>query len=192
MKSLVFIALFFSIAAFSKAAPSFKLMSSDGKEHSLSEFKDKTIVLEWYNFGCPYVRKHYDSKNMQNLQKKYTNKGVKWFSIVSSAKDKQGYLDAKSAPAIIKKESSNADLIMFDPDGKVGRMYGAKTTPHMYIIHKGELVYQGAIDDNPDYNRESIAGAKNYVADALDNILNGKKVAVNRTKAYGCSVKYQD
>lgn len=192
MKFLTLIVFFSSLSLWASPAPNFKLLSSDGKEHSLSEFAGKTVVLEWYNFGCPYVRKHYDTKNMQTLQKKYTAKGVKWLTIVSSAKDKQGYLDLKSAPAIIKKEQMHSDLIMFDPSGKVGQMYNAKTTPHMYIVHKGELVYQGAIDDNPDFNRESVTGAKNYVAMALDEVLAGKPVKIAKTKSYGCSVKYQD
>lgn len=193
MKKIVLTSLLMlSLNLFAAPAPSFKLMGSDGKEHSLEEYKDQTIVLEWFNFGCPFVRKHYDTENMQALQKKYRAKGIKWFMVVSSAEGKQGYLDQKTAPGVLSKEKSNADLLLFDPSGTTGKKYQAKTTPHMYIVHKGELAYQGAIDDTPDFNRESIKTSTNYIAKALDEILAGKKVSIAKTNPYGCSVKYKD
>lgn len=170
-----------------KPAPDFKL--GDVK---LSQFKGKVVVLEWLNHGCPFVRKHYDSGNMQALQEKYTKKDVVWLSIISSAKDKQGYVDAAGAEADKTKNKSFASKILLDPIGAVGMQYGAKTTPHMYVIDaQGTLVYQGAIDDKPDTDKESIKGAKNYVAEALDLVLAGKKVTHATTKSYGCGVKYQ-
>lgn len=175
------------------AAPDFKLKgtSAKGKEITLSDFKGKIVVLEWLNHGCPFVRKHYDSGNMQALQKKYTSQNVVWFSIISSAEGKQGHVDADGAIKEKMKYKSSATDILLDTDGKVGQLYEAKTTPHMYIIGKdGLLQYQGAIDDKPDTDRESIASAKNYVAQAMDEIIAGKKVTVPATKSYGCSVKY--
>ena len=120
------------------------------------------MVLEWLNHGCPFIRKHYDSKNMQNLQKKYTAKDVVWLSIISSAPGKQGHVDKKSAEKEMKENDSGATHVLLDPTGEVGKLYKAQTTPHMYIINqKGELVYQGAIDSKPDANQDSIASAQN-------------------------------
>ena len=170
-----------------KAAPDFTL-----GHIKLSTFKGKVVVLEWLNHGCPFVRKHYDSGNMQALQEKYTKENVVWLSIISSAEGKQGYVDAAGAAADKVKNKSFASEILLDPKGSVGTLYGAKTTPHMYIIDaQGTLVYQGAIDDKADTDKESVKGAKNYVAEALDLVLGGKKVTHATTKSYGCSVKYQ-
>lgn len=170
-----------------KAAPDFDLGGV-----KLSSFKGKVVVLEWLNHGCPFVRKHYDSGNMQSLQEKYTKKDVVWLSIISSAEDKQGFVDAAGAEADKVKNKSLATKILLDPTGKVGMLYEAKTTPHMFVIDKtGTLVYQGAIDDKPDTDMASVKGAKNYVAEALDLVLDGKKVAHGTTKSYGCGVKYQ-
>ncbi len=176
------------------AAPDFKLkgISTKGKEISLSEFKGKTVVLEWLNHGCPFVRKHYDSGNMQALQKKYVENNVIWFSVVSSAPGKQGHVDEAGALKEKTQNKSAATDILLDPDGKVGKLYEAKTTPAMYVIDKaGTLVYQGAIDDKADTDKQSVAGAKNYVAEALDALAAGKKITVHTTKSYGCAVKYQ-
>ncbi|HXH30132.1 MAG TPA: redoxin domain-containing protein [Bacteriovoracaceae bacterium] len=175
-------------------APDFKLkgIAAKGKEVSLSELKGKTIVLEWLNHGCPFVRKHYDSGNMQALQKKSVEGNVLWFSIVSSAPGKQGHVDETGALKEKMDNKSSATDILLDPSGKVGQLYGAKTTPAMYIIDKtGVLVYQGAIDDRPDTEKLSIASAKNYVSAALDELSSGKKVTTHTTKSYGCAVKYQ-
>lgn len=172
-------------------APSFELQAASGKSVKLSDYKGKIVVLEWFNNGCPFVRKHYDSNNMQSLQKKYIDKGIVWLTIISSAEGKQGYVDAAGA---LKQKTENKSFqtdILLDPKGVVGLAYGAKTTPHMYIIDKNQtLVYQGGIDDKADADKESIKGAKNFVADALDEILAGKTVKVQNTKPYGCSVKY--
>lgn len=174
-----------------KPAPDFTLPGLKN-EVSLKDLKGKTVVLEWLNHGCPFVRKHYDSGNMQSLQKKYTAKGVVWLSIVSSAPGSQGYVDAAGALKEKQQYKSEASDILRDPSGEVGKKYGAKTTPHMYIINsEGILVYQGAIDNKPDTDQASIKTAKNFVADALDEVLAGKKVSAASTKAYGCSVKYQ-
>lgn len=172
-------------------APSFKLEGVSGKPVSLADYKGKIVVLEWLNHGCPFVRKHYDSQNMQSLQRKYTKEGVVWLSVISSAKGKQGHVTPGEGLAEKTKNQSVATDILLDPKGTVGQLYGAKTTPHMYVIAKdGTLVYQGAIDDKPDTEKESIKGARNYVAEALDALMAGKKVKVASTKAYGCSVKY--
>lgn len=195
---IALLALLASLSSFAletgKAAPDFTLKSAGTKdgEIKLSSFKGKVVVLEWLNHGCPFVRKHYDSGNMQALQTKYVSKNVIWLSVISSAEGKQGYVDAVGARADMVKNKSGATNVLLDPTGKVGTLYGAKTTPHMYVIDKeGTLVYQGAIDDKPDTDKESVIGAKNYVSEALDLVLDGKKVTHATTKSYGCAVKYQ-
>jgi peroxiredoxin len=190
-------AILFSLASLSSfaipngSAPAFELKAASGKTVKLSDFKGKTIVLEWLNHGCPFVRKHYDTNNMQTLQKKYTDKGVVWLSIISSAEGKQGYVD--EAGALKDKEFNKAfsTEILLDPKGIVGKAYEAKTTPHMFIIDENQtIVYQGAIDNKPDTEKESIKGAQNYLAAGLDEVLSKKKVSIANTKSYGCSVKY--
>jgi AhpC/TSA family len=172
-------------------APDFTLKSATGKDIKLSDFKGKIVVLEWMNHGCPFVRKHYDSGNMQSLQKKYTGQNVLWFSIISSAEGKQGYVTAEEAIKDWKDNKSSATDVLLDPTGKVGKLYEAKTTPHMFVIDKTGLVaYQGAIDSIADAEKASVASAKNYVAQALDEVIVGKKVSQPATKSYGCSVKY--
>lgn len=175
-------------------APNFTLTGHDGESHKLSDYKGKWVVLEWYNEGCPYVRKHYDAppRNMQNLQKKYTTKDVVWLSIISSAPGKQGYVKPKDGSNHIKKHQSKSSVLLFDPEGTVGKQYDAKTTPHMYIIDpKGKLVYQGAIDNKPSAKLSSLNGATPIFANALNSAMTGKKIANNTTKPYGCSVKYK-
>lgn len=172
-------------------APDFSLEGVSGKKVSLSSLKGKIVVLEWLNHGCPFVRKHYDSQNMQSLQRKYTKEGVVWFSVISSAEGKQGYVTPGEGLAEKTKNQSVATDVLLDPKGMVGQLYGAKTTPHMFVIAKdGTLAYQGAIDNRPDTETESVKVATNYVAQALDSLMAGKKIAVPKTKAYGCSVKY--
>jgi hypothetical protein len=150
------------------------------------------VVLEWNNWDCPFVKKHYDSKNMQKLQSHYTGKDVVWLTICSSGPGKQGYYDSKGHVERIKKHKGNATAFLADPDGKVGRMYGAKTTPHMYIVDpEGVLVYAGAIDDKPSTRQSDVKKAKNYVRENLDAVLSGKPVPVKSSKPYGCSVKYK-
>lgn len=175
-----------------KTAPEFTLPASSGKNIDLSQYKGKIVVLEWFNHGCPFVKKHYDSGNMQALQKEYTGKGVIWLSICSSAPGKQGFGSAEEHNAELKQYKAAPTAVLMDSDGKVGRLYGAKTTPHMFIIDKkGVLVYAGAIDDHPDPDQDSIKVSKNFVKEGLDELLGGKAVAQASTKSYGCSVKYQ-
>jgi len=197
MKFLIALLAFASLNAFAlttgETAPDFTLkgLNPKMKDVKLSSFKGKTVVLEWLNHGCPFVRKHYDSGNMQSLQTKYTGQNVIWLSVISSAEGKQGYVDEKGALKDKMDNKSGATDILLDPTGKVGQLYGAKTTPHMFIIDKaGTLVYQGAIDDQPDTDKGSIPSAKNYVAMALDELAAGKKITSHTTKSYGCSVKY--
>lgn len=172
-------------------APDFTGTDSNGTAHKLSDFKGKTVVLEWTNPGCPFVIKHYDSNNMQGLQKAAVADGVIWLSINSSAEDKEGYQTPADANAYLKEKGSAATARILDPKGDIGHLYGAQTTPHMYVIDKdGVLVYAGAIDSDNSFKPESIQGATNYVTAALADLKAGKPVAVASTKAYGCGVKY--
>ena len=196
-KSVVlFLFVFTTIASSQEAklneiAPNFKLVDSNGKEHSLSDFKGKLVVLEWINFDCPFVQKHYNSKNMQSLQLKYTKQDVIWLTVCSSTEGKQGNFTNDEINSRSKKHNAKFTAYLIDANGKVGKMYGAKTTPHMYIINKdGKLVYAGGIDDKASTDLEDIKGAKNYVSLALDELLAGKNVSVQSSKPYGCSVKY--
>jgi glutathione peroxidase-family protein len=173
-------------------APDFSLSDSEGKKHSLSDFKGKWVVLEWVNFGCPYVRKHYDSGNMQSLQKTYTEKDVVWLSICSSAPGKQGYYEGEELRSQIKEEGSSATAYLIDSEGTVGKMYEAKTTPHMYIVNpEGVLVYAGGIDNIPSSNKDDLKKATNYVRETLDVAMAGKEIVVKGSRPYGCSVKYK-
>jgi peroxiredoxin len=184
---------FLGLASFAQAAeaPAFTLTDTNGTEHSLSDFEGKVVVLEWFNHGCPFVKKFYDKGNMQDLQKTYTDKGVVWLAIISSAEGKQGYDSAEGHNKTAKEKGTNATAILIDADGKVGKAYDAKTTPHMYVIDtEGNLVYQGAIDDKRSTNPADIPDSKNYVAAALDSVLAGEAVEVSTTTAYGCGVKY--
>lgn len=197
MKSLIALLALYSFSSFAlttgEPAPDFTLKGLNPKSQDvkLSDFKGKFVVLEWLNHGCPFVRKHYDSGNMQSLQKKYTGQNVIWLSIVSSAEGKQGYVDEKGAIKEKTTNKSSATDVLLDPTGKIGKLYGAKTTPHMYIIDKdGKLAYQGAIDDKADTDQSSIASAKNYVANALNELMAGKPITAHTTKSYGCAVKY--
>lgn len=175
-----------------KKAPDFTLPNAEGKKESLSNYAGKFVVLEWVNFGCPFVRKHYDSYNMQKLQEAYTKKGVIWLSICSSAEGKQGHLTSAEISRELKHKKAHPTSYLVDADGGVGKLYGAKATPHMFVINdKGILVYKGAIDDKPSVDEADLNGAKNYVKAALDEAMAGGKVSTASTKAYGCSVKYQ-
>lgn len=172
-------------------APNFTLTDVAGKTHSLADYKGKFVVLEWVNFDCPFVKKHYGGKNMQTLQATYTKKDVVWLSICSSAKGKQGYFEGKDLTDRITKEGLSSTAYLIDTDGTVGKMYGAKTTPNMFVINpEGVLVYAGAIDDTPSPNPDDIKTAKNYVQLALDASMAGKPVATKATAPYGCGVKY--
>ncbi|MCR4295931.1 MAG: thioredoxin family protein [Elusimicrobia bacterium] len=172
-----------------KPAPDFTLSDQDGKAVKLSDAKGKLVVLEWFNEGCPFVKKHYGSNNMQGLQKKYAKKDVVWYTVVTGKKGKQGYLTPEEAQDRLKGMGSKA--ILRDEKGDVGRLYSAKATPHMYVIDKkGNLIYMGGIDDNPSADPADIKGARNHVAAALDEVLAGKPVSTPSSAPYGCSVKY--
>lgn len=173
-------------------APDFTATDVNGKTHKLSAYKGKTVVLEWHNPECPFVRKHYSSSNMQNLQKTATKDGVVWLTINSGAAGKQGHQTADSAKALLKSQGAAPSAYLLDAKGTVGRLYEAKTTPHMYVIDpKGTLVYMGAIDDKPTADPNDIKRAKNYVTVALAAVKTGTPVADAATKPYGCAVKYE-
>lgn len=172
-------------------APAFSLAGSDGKPHALSDYKGRYVVLEWTNDGCPFVRKHYGSGNMQSLQKEETGKGVTWLSIVSSAPGKEGYVDAAKATELTKARKAAPTVVLLDPAGEAGHAYGARTTPHMFVIAPdGTLIYMGGIDSIASADVEDIAKATPYVKVALAEAMAGKPVTNAVTKPYGCSVKY--
>ena len=174
-----------------KRAPDFTLKDLSGEKHELSDLKGKFVVLEWVNFGCPFVRKHYGSENMQKLQKEFVDKGVVWLSICSSAPGKQGNETPDTAKSGFAQFGSAATAYLVDEGGKVGRLYNAKTTPEMFVINpEGMLIYAGAIDDKPTPDPSTVAGSNNYVKAALNEATAGKTVSVPSTKPYGCSVKY--
>ena len=173
-------------------APDFTLTDITGKTHSLADYKGKYVVLEWVNYGCPFVKKHYSVGNMQSLQKEWTAKDVVWLSICSSAKGKEGYLTAAAWKEAAEKQKAAATAILLDDSGKVGRLYGAKTTPHLFIVNpEGVVIYQGAIDNKPTADSGDVAGATNYVSQSLNEARGGKKVSSPTTTPYGCSVKYK-
>jgi len=172
-------------------APAFSAMDSHAATRSLAEFKGKWVVLEWVNPECPFVRKHYNSGNMQRLQRTYTEKGVVWLSIVSSAAGRQGYMTAEQANQFEADQHAAATAILLDPTGVVGHRYDARNTPQMFVIDpNGVLLYDGAIDDRPTARPSDIEGARNYVAAALDEAMAGKPVSTPKTPPYGCTVKY--
>jgi peroxiredoxin len=172
-------------------APDFTATASNGKIYSLSELRGKFVVLEWHNNGCPYTRKHYESGNMQRLQKEWTAKGVEWFTVISSAPGTQGYMTADQENAYITKMGAAPTAALLDPSGDLGHLYDAKTTPHMIIINpQGVVIYDGAIDDHATSDASDIPGSKNYVSMALSDAMSGKQVGVPVSKPYGCTVKY--
>lgn len=174
------------------AAPEFSLPDAQGKAHSLADYKGKYVVLEWFNPECPFVKKHYGSDNMQKLQKQYTEKGVVWLTIDSNAPGTEGNITAEQAQKIMSGWKTHQTALLLDPDGKVGRAYGAKNTPNMVIINPdGKVVYEGAIDSKATPNPADIPTSTNYVKSALDESLAGKPVSNPTTRPYGCSVKYK-
>ena len=178
-------------ATVGQPAPNFTLQGSDGKTHSLADYKDKFIVLEWTNPNCPFVHKFYDSGTMQKLQKEETAKGVVWLRINSSAPGHDGFQTAAEIAAYEKEHQVASTVSLLDPDGQVGHTYGARTTPHMFVINpKGVLIYAGGIDNKPSPNPDDIATATNYVTAALDEAMAGKPVTTPTAPPYGCSVKY--
>lgn len=174
-----------------EAAPAFSTANSDGGTTRLADLKGKFVVLEWTNDGCPFVQKHYNSGNMQTLQKEATAQGAVWLSVISSAPGKQGHVDAKGASALTKSRDAHPSTVLLDPSGDLGHLYGAKTTPHMFIISpEGKLIYAGGIDSIASADEEDIAKATPYVRVALTEAMAGKPVSESVTKPYGCSVKY--
>jgi peroxiredoxin len=173
-------------------APDFSLTDSKGKTQSVSQYKGKYVVLEWFNPECPFVKKHYGSGNMQKLQEEFTAKGVTWLTIDSSAPGLEGNLTAEQAEKKIAEWKTKQTALVLDPDGKAGRSYGAKNTPHMFVINpEGKIVYEGAIDSKATPNPSDIASSTNYVKVALEESMGGKTVSNANTKPYGCSVKYK-
>jgi peroxiredoxin len=174
------------------AAPDFSATDSKGKTHSLSQYKGKYVVLEWFNPECPFVKKHYGSSNMQKLQQEYTSKGIVWLSVDSSAPGTEGNLTPDQAEKITGEWKTKSTALLLDQDGKVGQAYGAKNTPNMVVINpEGKIVYEGAIDSKATPNPGDIPSSTNYVKVALDESLAGKPVSTAQTKPYGCSVKYK-
>jgi peroxiredoxin len=196
-KLSVLAAFFVALTAFSAtvgdAAPDFNGTDSHGQTHKLSDYRGKFVVLEWHNNGCPFTQKHYQSGNMENLQKQWTQKGVVWLTVISSAPGEQGYVTADQENVYMQKMHAAPTAAILDPKGEIGHLYGAKTTPHMFVVNpQGMLIYNGAIDSDSSSDPSAIAGAKNYVSEALQEAMAGQQVAVASTRPYGCSVKYAD
>jgi hypothetical protein len=172
-------------------APPFTTTSTAGSPVSLGSYQGKVVVLEWTNHECPYVRKHYETGNMQAIQRETTGQGIVWLTIISSAKGEQGYVTPTQADELTTSRKAAPTLVLLDEKGVVGRMYGATNTPHMYVVDKtGVLVYAGAIDDRPTTRKADVQGASNYVKAALDSVASGQPVKTPVTRAYGCTVKY--
>ena len=182
------------VSASELTAPSFQLMNQNGENIELDSFKGKKVILEWTNHDCPFVQRHYETSNMQNLQEKYTEEGVVWLSIISSTEGKQGYVSPDEAIELTNSRGAKPSHVLFDTSGKVGKMYKAKTTPHMYIIDENQkLQYQGAIDNmgrtGALFNTD-LSKAKNYVVAAMNDLASGLSVQESKTRPYGCSIKY--
>jgi peroxiredoxin len=191
--SLAGAAAYAATATVGQAAPAFSATDASGKTVSLADLKGKTVVLEWLNPECPYVRKHYDSANMQATQKAATGKGIVWLSVNSTHAGHEDFKKPAEMLAWTQKQGAAPSATLMDSEGKIGRAYGARTTPHMYVIDaKGSLVYAGGIDDKPSSNPADVKTAKNHVNAALADIAAGKPVAQPVTRPYGCSVKYSD
>ena len=178
-------------AELNKPAPAFAAVGADGKPVRLDAYKGKTVVLEWTNHECPFVVKHYESGNIPTLQKDAAGKGVVWLQVVSSAPGKQGFVDGAAAQKLNGTRNAAPTATVLDPDGKIGKLYGAQTTPHIFIVNAdGQLVYKGGIDSIPSANKADLPKAENYVASALKSISAGKAIEKASTKPYGCSIKY--
>jgi peroxiredoxin len=172
-------------------APNFTATDSRGHTQTLADHRGKYVVLEWHNQGCPYTRKHYVSGNMQNLQREWTAKGVVWFTVISSAPGNQGYVTDAQENDYLAKMHADPTAVLMDPEGNIGHLFDAKTTPQMIVIDPdGKIIYDGAIDNRPTPDADDIKGADNYVSDALTASMQGKPIAVSHTRPYGCSVKY--
>jgi hypothetical protein len=174
-------------------APDFTATDSNGQVQKLSKYAGKYVVLEWHNRGCPYTQKHYKSGNMERLQHEWTSKGVIWFTVISSAPGKQGYVTPEEENAYLKEVNAGPTGVLLDPTGALGHLYEAKTTPQMIVINpQGVMIYDGAIDDRPTTDASDINGAKDYLSLALEEAMAGKQVSNPTTRPYGCSVKYPD
>ncbi|WP_018263206.1 thioredoxin family protein [Methylobacterium sp. WSM2598] len=174
-----------------RPAPAFQASDADGRTVSLDDFKGRTVVLEWTNHECPFVQKHYGAKAMQALQRKWTGQGVVWLAVISSAPGEQGALDGAGAKRLNAERGAVPTAVLLDPQGRMGRAYGAQTTPHMFVIRgDGKLAYMGGIDDKPSVNPADLGTAHNLVDAALTEIAAGKPVTVKTARPYGCSVKY--
>jgi len=172
-------------------APDFTLTDTNGTSHSLSDFAGKNVVLEWTNHDCPFVVKHYHTGNMQKIQANATENDVIWLTINSSAEGKQGHTTAEMANELMAEKETKQTARLLDHDGTVGKLYGAKVTPHMFVIDSdGVLAYQGAIDDTPSALPSDVETANNYIVAALDALAKGERPDPSNTKPYGCSVKY--
>jgi peroxiredoxin len=172
-------------------APGFTVTASSGSPVSLGAYKGKVVVLEWTNHDCPYVRKHYDSGNMQSLQRDATAQGVVWLTVISSSEGTQGHVTPAQADELTTSRKAAPSAVLLDTKGVAGKLYGATNTPHMYVVDRaGTLVYAGAIDDRPTSRRADVQGANNYVRAALDAVAAGQPVKTPVTRAYGCTVKY--
>src|SRR5436309_6614875 len=191
--SLIATAVFASdVPSLGSAAPDFSLPDAKGNSHSLSQYKGKYVVLEWFNPECPFVKKHYGSDNMQKLQEDYTSKGVVWLTIDSNAPGTEGNLTADQAQKVMNSWKTKMTALLIDPESKIAKLYGAKNTPNMVVISpQGKIVYEGAIDSKASPNPADIPSSTNYVKAALDESLAGKPVSNAQTKPYGCSVKYK-
>ena len=175
-----------------ETAPDFKGTDSNGKTETLSQYRGKYVVLEWANQGCPYEQKHYKSGNMEGLQKQWTSKGVVWLSVISSAPGEQGYVTPAQENDYLSRMHAAPTAAILDGSGAIGRMYEAKTTPHMFVIDpQGKIVYEGAIDDQPTPDPASLKAVQhNYLNEALEASMAGRPVPTPVTKSYGCNVKY--
>lgn len=172
-------------------APDFSLRDVNGKAVRLSDFRGRHVVVEWFNAGCPFVQKHYETGNMQALQKRYTDQGVVWLAINSTNPKSADYRDPARSQALLRDWKMSPTALALDEDGRVGQAFGAKATPHMFVVDpKGRVIYAGAIDDKATWKHEDVKTARNLVAAALDESLAGKPVTTAATAPYGCSVKY--
>ena len=172
-------------------APAFQAADATGRTRTLAEFAGKTVVLEWSNDQCPYVKKHYETGNMQALQREATAQGVVWLTVVSSAPGKQGAVTGPEAQRLTTTRNAAPTAVLLDPTGEVGKLYGARTTPHMYVIAADlTLAFQGAIDDRNSADHATVQGARNYVREALTAVRAGRAPAVTAAPPYGCSIKY--
>ncbi len=192
MLKLALLAAALAAPSIDAPAPGFSGPASNGATISLDQFKGETVVLEWTNDGCPFVQKHYETRNMQQTQETANAAGVVWITVISSAPGKQGHADATRANILTEELGAQPDYVLLDADGVVGKAYGAKTTPQMALIDReGVLRYAGAIDDKPSANHATVKGATNYLLAALTSVSEGKPVAVKETQPYGCSIKYK-